>query len=364
MYVLNANIRIGDIILLDSNSLPATVIKLQANGDYSHAAIVISESQAIEAMGGSGVQISSLLRFQVDDISNLAVYRANDIEQDKFTQLIHKAIEHQAKNYDLAGALKSIFRFSQTEESKFFCSELVAHLYNEMGIQLFDKESAQVKPNDFTKCDKLTDVSHETISELLPHIKQRFEKKPYMWRPLDNKHSSASPDALRHQNFLNDAKKVFEKRELDIPKNMHEIVEIITRPRADGNIYLDRDLSNDLMKLHNKHRILEELEADIDQALENDLEDYIHEIDELGVQTAIEELLFYEGYLFYFRQKIEKKAEEVLMINTVADLFPLNIIKVRAAYINMIVFRLMHGVEKNIESTINALREYITIHEN
>ena len=81
MYALNNNIRVGDIVLVDSNTRVATGIKAQALGEYSHAAIVISESQIIEALGDSGVQVSSLLRYEVNDISNLAVYRATDFDQ-------------------------------------------------------------------------------------------------------------------------------------------------------------------------------------------------------------------------------------------------------------------------------------------
>lgn len=363
MYVLNHNIRIGDIILLDSNSLPATVIKLQANGDYSHAAIVISESQAIEAMGGSGVQISSLLRFQVDDISNLAVYRANDIEQDKFTQLIHKAIKHQAKSYDLAGALKSTFSFSQTEESKFFCSELVAHLYNEMGIQLFNKESAQVKPNDFTRCDKLTDVSNEVVSELSSHIKQRFEKRPHLWKPLDRKNSSISPDALRHQKFLADAQKVFKERKLDIPKNMHDILEIMTRPCEDGHVYLDENLDNALVHLYEKHKILESKEDEIKQSFVI-ASDFKNEIDDLEIEPALEEYVLYESLLSKYNDDLEDKLIEAQMINDVSKLYPSKYVQARVKYTDLIVSELIPGLMENLKSRIGALQEHIVkLHE-
>lgn len=361
MYTLNKNIRVGDIILVDSNTTIAAGIKAQAFGEYSHAAIVISNTQLIEALGDSGVQISSLLRYEVNDIHNLAVYRAKDIDEEKFTNLIDEAIEHQGKSYDLAGTLKSIFPFSKTKESKFFCSELVAHLYNKIGIKLFDKDSAQVKPNDFTKCDKLINVSSEAISELAPHIKQRFAKRPHLWRPIDNKHSSVSPDALRHQKFLKDAQKAFQKRNLDIPDNVNDIIEIITRPHENGTIYLDCVLSNELMTLHNEHRILEEIDADINKEIDDDLDDYQKELDELGVEFAIKELALYLYFLKEHKNKMLEKAQKAEELYKIFEKFPLNIIKARSTYFYIIAEGSNKLINNKIEPTIDCLKKYIKI---
>lgn len=379
MYVLNNKIRIGDIILVDSNSKIALAIKLQAiivtcikvlanivtcnrtpiTRNYSHAAIVVSNSQVLEAIGGSGVQISSIYRFVVDDISNLAVYRVNDIEQVKFIEIMDIAIKHQSKSYDLVGTMKSVLPFSKTKENKFFCSQIVTHIYNELGIKLFDKNSAKVKPNDFSKCHKLTNVSSETISKLPLYIQKRYQKKSEMWKPLDNKHSSVSQDAIRHQNFLKDAKKEFKKRKLDIPNNIHDIVDIITRPSEDGNVYLNVDLSNELMKLHNKHRILEELDEDINKAIENDLDEFLAELDELGIEVALQELVAYEDYIQSSYKKIQENTEKVVRIAQVAEKFPLNIIKARATYSYMTIEGHKKIIKKHIEPTINALKKYI-----
>ena len=379
MYVLNKKIRVGDIILVDSNSKIALVIKLQAiivtwfkalvnlitcnktpiTPNYSHVAIVVSKTQVLEAIGGSGVQISSWYRFMVDDISNLAVYRINDLEAEKLIDIMEIAIKHQAKSYNLTGTIKSVLPLSKTKENKFFCSQIVTHIYEELGIKLFDKNSAKVKPNDFTKCNKLTNVSNETISKLPPYIQKRYKKRPDMWKPLDNKHNSVSQDAIRHQKFLEEAKKVFKKRKLDIPNNIHDIVEIITRPSEDGNVYLNVDLSNELMELHNKYRILEELDEDINKAVENDLDEFLAELDELGIEIALQELIAYEDFLQSSHEKIKENTKKVVLIVQVAEKFPLNIIKTRATYSYMTLEGHKKIIKEHIKPTINALKKYI-----
>ena len=204
-------------------------------------------------------------------------------------------------------------------------------------------------------------ISYETISELESHIKQRFEKRPHLWKPIDNKHSSVSPDALRHQKFLEDAQKIFKKRKLDIPDKVDDIIEIITRPYEDGNIYLDCDLSNELMILHNKYRILEELYIDINKEIDDDLEDWQEELETLGIEFAIKELYLYQ----YLLKKLKNKMlETTIMADTLNEIFkkfPLNFIKARAAYFNIIAEGSMNLINEEIEQKIDFITRYIKV---
>ena len=113
------------------------------------------------------------------------------------------------------------------------------------------------------------------------------------------------------------------------------------------------------MELHDKHRIFEEFEAAINKAIENDLHDYLKEIEEEGVEIAIQELAFYEDYLIRLREKIERKTEETILIGKVAEKFPLNIIKARATYSFMALDGYKQITEKKIQPTIDALKRYI-----
>jgi hypothetical protein len=356
MYSINRKVLPGDIILIDSNSTNAKFIKKATNSDFSHAALVISQTQAIEALGESGVQITSLLRFIVDEISNISIKRMKDLNTEKVTELMELAIKEQSKGYDLKGAINSILPLkSKTKDDQFFCSQLVAELYKKIGIELFNKDSSLVVPEDFNNIDLVEDVTEEVVTKLPQETIQRFEKNPELCRPIDNGFTSKSPDAERHRKFLKDVQALFKKKKLSYPKQISDIVEIITRPDSiDGNIYLDKYVNKQLEKLYKKHKILEELNKELEK---NDslLTDMKEEVEKYGIEHAIKELYTLKGMYEYREKQLQDKQGFVNELNNLNNRIPgIKFIELQLEYYNLVIYSIT-----NLLNEINLSLEYL-----
>lgn len=169
-FSLNINIEAGDIVLIFSNNannkLIAKGISLATFGKFSHAGIFIDERRLLESVGGTGVQMTSIARLNIENKNNIMVLRLkNNEKRDTFkSRLKTMAYSLQGNSYDLKGALKSIAPFTKKNTNGFFCSELVSFIYEELDVKLFSKPSHQVNPNDFPKCGLLEDITDLVLS--------------------------------------------------------------------------------------------------------------------------------------------------------------------------------------------------------
>ncbi len=363
MYGINGKVLPGDIILVDSNSTNAKVIKKATNSDFSHVALVISPTQAIEALGGSGVQITSLFRFVVDDISNISIKRMEDLDTKKVTELMEQAIKEQSKGYDLKGAINSTLPFkSETKDDRFFCSQLVAELYKKSGIELFDKDSSEVVPEDFNNIDSVEDVTKEVVTKLKQQTIQRFEKNPELWRPIDNGFTSKSPDAERHRKYLEDVQSLFKKKKLSYPNTIFDIVEIITRPDpSDGNVHLDKYVNKQLEKLHKKHKILEELKKELEKQ-DLLLTNIKEEVKKYGIEHARRELYNFAGMYKYRRDQLQDMQGIVNELNNINNRLPgIKFIALRLEYYNLVIDTIT-SLFNEIKSSLEYLEDYIENH--
>jgi len=73
---------------------------------------------------------------------------------------IRNHIRHMEKNrdlyrYNLMGIFAFVLRIKIERRNAYFCSQFVASLLHENGVQLFDKDAEWVMPNDFRHCSQL-----------------------------------------------------------------------------------------------------------------------------------------------------------------------------------------------------------------
>ena len=194
----------------------------------------------------------------------------------------------------------------------------------------------------------------------LSHIlKKDWLKDPHLWKPLDNKNSSAAPDAIRHQKFLKDARKVFEDFKLDTPQKMDDVFEIMTREDEEGIVYLNCDLSNELMKLHNLHRILEEIDPEMQKESQLDLVEYKKELDEFEPELVATEFTMYQNMLIKTKDNIRRKVMEASLCYAAFEKFPVNIFHACATYFHLVAEGNTKIIQENIEPTLNFLEKYI-----
>lgn len=131
MYTLNSNLRVGDIILVRGAAKHSKMIAKLTNGNFSHAMIALENDIFLEAITGSGVQTTSILRVSFKDKANVIVLRC--IFPDEMTKnsvlsyITQNYAVYQGRKYSYKGAVESIKKSGDdSTKGGYFCSHLVA----------------------------------------------------------------------------------------------------------------------------------------------------------------------------------------------------------------------------------------------
>lgn len=358
MYAIDGKVEIGDIILINSQTILGKGISIATAGKYSHVAVVISPTQVIEAIGKSGVQVTSLLRFEFNDKSNVSVKRFKYKDELTFEKLKEIAVSYQNKGYDLTSALLSVIPIiNQSEDSKFFCSQLVANLYKSMNIELFNKDAHKVFPNDFDRCEKLYDVTNDVVLELKEHIKKRYENRPELWLPLDGDGSGVSEDAKLHRKFIEKAQKVFKKYDYNIPKNLNDIIDIQVKPLGNGDVEIQTDLDYEITNLYLQSGILQNLEKSLKKpkTLQSEVTE---DVKNYGITFAKEELITLREILNYYSKNILDIVGLIDILIEINEKYTLQFPLARKAYYELINLHIL-AFTNELEETILYLEGYI-----
>lgn len=234
MYCLTFYINTGDIVLIRGGAKHSKLIAAVTKGPFSHACLVVGGSQIIEALGGSGVQYTSALKFLLSDMSNVAVLRPKLLCGDQANHIRARledvAKGFQSRDYNYEDAVKSVLNRRQpSDKDKFFCSQLVSAIYRAAGFPLTNKKDHNVTPNDFHKnthlFENITDHCLATLPESLVEIAEDLQKAP-----IDSGGETVSDTALLFQTFRKGAGRVFEKFGFAAPKDMWGIIDVLTDP--------------------------------------------------------------------------------------------------------------------------------------
>lgn len=107
------------VVFATNSSWISRIIRIRTGSRWSHVAILDNDDRhVIEARGGHGVEVNSLLQF---------LGRYNDIEYRHIPGDIDKAKQHIGKPFDERGIRGILFRTFEHCPDSWFCSELVAH---------------------------------------------------------------------------------------------------------------------------------------------------------------------------------------------------------------------------------------------
>lgn len=173
-------LKVADIILFgEVKNIKHKIIKSATASEYAHAALYMGEGKVIEAIG-SGVIIRSILYDRFTDTDKPKVLRLkyfNDFPPNFEKKIIDKAEKYIHRAYFTSGALFSVIKLIPVNNhGMFFCSHLIAHSYNEAGINVFNSPE-KIHPGDILKNDAFIAVSDPTI----PHrIIRPEEGTPYV----------------------------------------------------------------------------------------------------------------------------------------------------------------------------------------
>lgn len=252
-YTLNANIQIGDIILIKSNTKFGDVISSVTKGPFSHVGLVFNERKYIEALT-TGVQATSTGQVLVKDTNKIKILRPilfqnGGLTEDYIKRIVEESNPHRYRKYNFSGAATSIFEKDiKHNDKKYFCSELVASIYKNIGITLFDKDAAHVTPNDYLQLigSSLEDVTSYVLSEI-PKLSILYQTEIEY---IDTGKETAFKESELLSKFFIKVEQILKKKDMGLNKiGFFELLEIYELEDEKMMIFLDNAFANEYKKL-------------------------------------------------------------------------------------------------------------------
>ena len=150
------------IVLTQTKTYPARVIRLYTNEPYAHASIAFDENldemYSFARRGMYNTFNAGFIREYIDkgvfgrfNSTTCCIYRLN-ISKDQYIRL-RKEIDIFKENkkeysYNYLGLLGAAFNIPICSKHRYFCSQFVAYVLEKSGIHIFDKSYALIKPRD------------------------------------------------------------------------------------------------------------------------------------------------------------------------------------------------------------------------
>ncbi len=158
------------ILLTHSGTLPSKFIRLYTREPYSHVSIALdSNLDELYSFGRLKPTNPIIAGFVREDIvygtfgrfpeTRCALYSLsiNSTQYKRLKAELNKFMTDRARyGYNFLGLFGVMLGIPIQRSYKYFCSQFVATILKNSGIDLFDKPPALVSPMDFRKCEKFT----------------------------------------------------------------------------------------------------------------------------------------------------------------------------------------------------------------
>lgn len=137
------NFDIGDILFYETETIVGKIIRKVTGFKYSHVALVIDEH--CNVLDVNAFIKSRKINFFKTDYKSVKVLRIKGgLTEKQKRELVEKHKNLLGKKYDYLGILFLFFKLKfglkvdkyKDDYSKFWCSEIVDYIYNELGIDL------------------------------------------------------------------------------------------------------------------------------------------------------------------------------------------------------------------------------------
>jgi uncharacterized protein YycO len=122
------------------------LIKWQTRSEYSHAAILLSENEIVEARGLHGVRQLSEFHFKKNEEIDIYSVEVTDEQAAKITSFVNAQL---GKAYDWTMVIRFVTRKQATLGSinRWFCSEIIYAAFEQAGVDLLQQtEPWEVSP--------------------------------------------------------------------------------------------------------------------------------------------------------------------------------------------------------------------------
>lgn len=153
------------IVLSSTNTLLGKVIQKRLKEEYNHSSISLDTSLSEIYSFGRKVPWNMFFAGFVQESKDYGFYKlfnnskilvlelnVSKEEKDKIALKIKDFEKNKSKyKYSLLGLILCSINIPLKRKNKYFCSQFVAEILQESGIDLFNKHSTLVKPHDFKK---------------------------------------------------------------------------------------------------------------------------------------------------------------------------------------------------------------------
>lgn len=161
----------GDLILVRGNRFPTSnLIRFITGSPYTHVGIAFDESTAFEVDAFEKLNRRAI---EYDDYVVVRLKTPLNTKQKSILKQYMRQMEANSKGYDwlmiLSILAQRVFKFPLRLEDphRYICSEVVDHLYLQLGIDLIETRDEFISPDEFLSSDLLEIVfdtrTHNTI---------------------------------------------------------------------------------------------------------------------------------------------------------------------------------------------------------
>ena len=182
-YNTQVNLRNVYIVLTQTNTYPARAIRFYTNEPYAHASISFDEDlKEMYSFARKGIYNpfnAGFIRENIEEgvfgrfsSTTCCVYRLQitNTQYHKLREVINEfRYNKDAYSYNYLGLIGAAFNIPVKSKQKYFCSQFVAYVLEQSGINIFEKNYAMVKPKDIRVNPKLESIYHGRLSEYRTH---------------------------------------------------------------------------------------------------------------------------------------------------------------------------------------------------
>ncbi len=135
------------ILAYKGKGLISRLIQFQTRSPYSHVALLLNESEVIEAWHVGGVRKLATPFVGHDLKTVIDVYNiTEDFDEETVLKFLQKQL---GKSYDFRSVFRFLTREKVVNDDKWFCSELICEAFSKGGLPLLKNIScSMVSPRD------------------------------------------------------------------------------------------------------------------------------------------------------------------------------------------------------------------------
>lgn len=108
-----------------------------------------------------------------------AVYelKVTSKQYDRIQQELARFKKHPDRyGYNFMGVFSVFFHLAYEREYSFFCSQFVASVLKNAGVDIFHKKPGLVKPGDFRRCPELRPIFTGLLTEYRAYLHERMKQ--------------------------------------------------------------------------------------------------------------------------------------------------------------------------------------------